>query len=94
MTVHPLPCVDGTYSEKRGAVACDLCPAGHSCLNVSDPPNECNDGEYSIAGDAACKVQCEVNYWRVLLGTGMNKSEQNVGSVDINDIYGVQYSIV
>jgi hypothetical protein len=24
----------------------------------------------------------------------MNKSEQNVGSVDINDIYGVQYSIV
>jgi hypothetical protein len=56
MTVHPLPCVNGTYSDKRGSVACDMCPAGYSCLNVSDPPRKCNSGEYSIAGDAVCKV--------------------------------------
>ena len=59
MTVQPLPCVSGTYSDRGGAVACDVCPAGHSCFNVSDTPKECNSGEYSIAGDATCKVQYE-----------------------------------
>ena len=59
MAVNPLPCVSGTYSDKRGSVACDVCPAGYACLNVSDTPKECKNGEYSIAGDAACKVLYE-----------------------------------
>jgi hypothetical protein len=73
MTIQPLPCVNGTYSDKRGAVACDICPAGYSCFNVSDPPKECNNGEYSIAGDAACKVLYSIaaNY-QILLDTSIN----------------------
>ena len=57
MTIQPLPCVTGTYSDRTGSVACDICPPGYSCRNVSDPPKECNNGEYSIAGDATCKVR-------------------------------------
>ena len=54
--MQPLPCLTGTYSDTEGAVACDVCPSGYSCLNVSDAPKECHMGEYSIVGDVACKV--------------------------------------
>ena len=48
-------CPDGRYSLGAASV-CDICPAGRSCMNGSDPipPTECNPGTYSPPGVGIC----------------------------------------
>ena len=48
-------CPDGRYSL-GGASACQVCPAGHSCVNgsIPIPPTECAPGTYSPSGVGIC----------------------------------------
>ena len=57
----PIVCVNGTYQNDTGRESCVECPAGKSCLSVSDTPSDCPNGTYSPAGVRTCIV-CPSGY--------------------------------
>ena len=50
----PVLCVNSTYQNETGQASCLLCPAGKSCLSVTDTPNDCPSGTYSGTGVSYC----------------------------------------
>ena len=52
-----LPCLPGTYSSQPLASRCDLCPAGHYCLNGLDPI-DCEPGFYCEIGTGHDLTPC------------------------------------
>ena len=50
----PVLCVNSTYQNDTGKVACLQCPAGMSCLSVSEMPSDCPNGTYSGLGVQGC----------------------------------------
>ena len=57
----PILCVNGTYQNDTGKLSCIECPAGKSCLSVSDTPSDCPNGTYSSAGVHVC-LTCPSGY--------------------------------
>ncbi|ETO67181.1 hypothetical protein F444_15794 [Phytophthora nicotianae P1976] len=53
-TSEPVVCISGTYSSNERAMSCRTCPAGHSCVDVSQSPVLCQLGSYSMEGDPVC----------------------------------------
>lgn len=50
----PLPCFNGTYTDKEGQVECKLCTAGNFCPFASQREQPCENGTYSKSGSSVC----------------------------------------
>ena len=54
--VNAQPCPNGTIAPSHGSTRCELCPAGHSCLQAAALPTPCLPGSFSGLGVMACEV--------------------------------------
>ena len=51
-----IACPNSTYQDQTGQQSCLICPAGSACPSADGPPQPCNNGTYSILGDAYCQT--------------------------------------
>ena len=56
-SVLPTPCPDGLFSDIEGAISCQICPAGHQCIDKASSPLMCPAGYSSLAGQIECSVR-------------------------------------
>ena len=54
-------CPSGFIALSAGSTNCTACPAGYNCPTPSSLANQCNQGHYSLLGQASCAI-CPAGY--------------------------------